>query len=68
MEWAIAGGRLYVLQTRPMTALPPQPLRLNPYQRETFAFRDCFPRIFEIDTPRDLAEARDYFDRCASIS
>ena len=35
---------------------------------ETFAFRDCPPRVFEIDTPRDLAEARDYFDRCASIS
>ncbi|WP_350005745.1 PEP/pyruvate-binding domain-containing protein [Pseudarthrobacter sp. WHRI 8279] len=33
MEWAIAGGRLYVLQARPMTALPPQPLRLNPFQR-----------------------------------
>ncbi|MET4592322.1 PEP/pyruvate-binding domain-containing protein [Arthrobacter sp. 754] len=33
MEWAIARGRLYVLQARPMTALPPQPMRLNPFQR-----------------------------------
>ncbi|WPU08996.1 PEP-utilizing enzyme [Pseudarthrobacter oxydans] len=33
MEWAITGGRLYVLQSRPMTALPPQPLHLNPFQR-----------------------------------
>ena len=33
MEWAVAGGRLYVLQARPMTALPPQPMRLNPFQR-----------------------------------
>ena len=33
MEWAIADGRVYLLQARPMTALPPQPLRLNPFQR-----------------------------------
>jgi rifampicin phosphotransferase len=33
MEWAIAGGQLYLLQTRPMTALPPPPLRLNRFQR-----------------------------------
>ena len=33
MEWAVAGGHVYVLQARPMTALPPQPLRLNPFQR-----------------------------------
>jgi phosphohistidine swiveling domain-containing protein len=33
MEWAIADGRVHVLQARPMTALPPQPLRLNPFQR-----------------------------------
>lgn len=33
MEWAIAGGRLFVLQARPMTALPPQPMRLNAFQR-----------------------------------
>lgn len=33
MEWAVAHGRVYVLQSRPMTALPPPPLRLNPFQR-----------------------------------
>lgn len=33
MEWAIAGRRLFLLQARPMTALPPQPMRLNPFQR-----------------------------------
>lgn len=33
MEWAIAGGRVVVLQARPMTALPPQPIRLNQFQR-----------------------------------
>ncbi|WP_211880648.1 PEP/pyruvate-binding domain-containing protein [Pseudarthrobacter albicanus] len=33
IEWAIAGARLYLLQARPMTALPPQPLRLNRFQR-----------------------------------
>ncbi|WP_247047576.1 PEP/pyruvate-binding domain-containing protein [Arthrobacter rhizosphaerae] len=33
MEWAVADGRVYVLQARPMTALPPPPLRLNPFQR-----------------------------------
>ncbi|MBT2554414.1 PEP/pyruvate-binding domain-containing protein [Arthrobacter sp. ISL-5] len=33
MEWAITGGCLSVLQARPMTALPPQPMRLNAFQR-----------------------------------
>ncbi|MBT2531007.1 hypothetical protein J7E83_02490 [Arthrobacter sp. ISL-48] len=33
MEWALAGGRVFLLQARPMTALPPQPLRLNRFQR-----------------------------------
>ncbi|WP_449291464.1 PEP/pyruvate-binding domain-containing protein [Nonomuraea marmarensis] len=34
VEWACAGGRVYLLQARPMTALPPPPLgRLNPMQR-----------------------------------
>jgi len=35
---------------------------------ETFRFRECLPRVFEIDTPRDLAEARDHLSQCASIS
>lgn len=33
LEWALAGGRLYLLQARPMTALPPAPLRLHRIQR-----------------------------------
>ncbi|TYB58670.1 phosphoenolpyruvate synthase [Nonomuraea sp. PA05] len=34
IEWAYAGGRLHLLQARPMTALPPPPVgRLNPIQR-----------------------------------
>lgn len=33
MEWAVAGGSVYVLQARPVTALPPQPMRLNSFQR-----------------------------------
>ena len=35
---------------------------------ETASFRDYLPKAFEIDTPHDLAEARAYFARCASIS
>lgn len=38
IEWAAAGGALYVLQSRPMTALPPQPQRLNPFQRRLGPF------------------------------
>ncbi|MFE5839437.1 PEP/pyruvate-binding domain-containing protein [Arthrobacter sp. NPDC056493] len=38
IEWALAGGRVHVLQSRPMTALPPQPLRLNPVQRRVGPF------------------------------
>ncbi|MFD0479122.1 PEP/pyruvate-binding domain-containing protein [Nonomuraea thailandensis] len=34
IEWAYAGGRLHLLQARPMTALPPPPVgTLNPIQR-----------------------------------
>jgi phosphohistidine swiveling domain-containing protein len=45
MEWAIAGGRVYVLQSRPMTALPPQPMRLNPFQRVVGPF---FVEMFQV--------------------
>jgi phosphohistidine swiveling domain-containing protein len=38
IEWALAGGRIDVLQSRPMTALPPQPLRLNAVQRRVGPF------------------------------
>ena len=50
MEWAIAGGRLFVLQARPMTALPPQPLRLNEFQRFVGPF---FVEMFQ-DRPYPL--------------
>lgn len=32
IEWAIADGRIWVLQARAMTALPPPPQHLNPLQ------------------------------------
>ncbi|MEV7135053.1 PEP/pyruvate-binding domain-containing protein [Arthrobacter sp. NPDC093128] len=38
IEWAVSGGFLYVLQSRPMTALPPQPRTLNPFQRRLGPF------------------------------
>ncbi|WP_049561302.1 PEP/pyruvate-binding domain-containing protein [Nonomuraea sp. SBT364] len=35
MEWTYAGGRISLVQARPMTALPPPPVgRLNPLQRK----------------------------------
>ena len=33
IEWALSDGRLSVVQTRPMTALPPAPLDLSRFQR-----------------------------------
>ncbi|GAB3002210.1 PEP/pyruvate-binding domain-containing protein [Saccharothrix stipae] len=33
IEWAFAGGRVWLLQARPMTALPPPPVRLGRFQR-----------------------------------
>ncbi|MBC3194130.1 phosphoenolpyruvate synthase [Pseudonocardia sp. C8] len=33
VEWASAGDRVLLLQARPMTAVPPEPLRLDPIQR-----------------------------------
>lgn len=32
-EWAVEEGRVWLVQARPMTALPPPPLHLNPLQR-----------------------------------
>ncbi|MER7077536.1 pyruvate, water dikinase [Saccharopolyspora kobensis] len=34
IEWACVAGRVLLLQARPMTALPPPPLRLNRRQRK----------------------------------
>jgi phosphohistidine swiveling domain-containing protein len=33
LEWALADGTIFLLQARPMTALPPPPIRLNPIQK-----------------------------------
>ena len=33
IEWAYAAGKLWLVQARPMTALPPPPLRLNRLER-----------------------------------
>jgi rifampicin phosphotransferase len=33
IEWALSGDELWLLQARPMTALPPPPERLNRFQR-----------------------------------
>jgi rifampicin phosphotransferase len=33
IEWAYADGRVHLLQARPMTAVPPPPVRLNRVQR-----------------------------------
>ncbi len=33
IEWATHGARLFILQSRTMTALPPPPMRLNRFQR-----------------------------------
>ena len=33
VEWAYAGGRIWLVQARPMTALPPAPLKLSRLQR-----------------------------------
>jgi len=33
LEWAVADGQVRLLQSRPMTALPPEPPRLNRFQK-----------------------------------
>ncbi|MBT2512267.1 hypothetical protein J7E82_01655 [Arthrobacter sp. ISL-30] len=38
MEWAAVDDRVYVLQSRPLTALPPQPPTLNPFQKRLGPF------------------------------
>jgi pyruvate,water dikinase len=39
IEWAYAEGRVWLLQARPMTALPPPPLNLNAVQRRLGSYR-----------------------------
>lgn len=44
MEWAVAGGTVHVLQARPMTALPPAPMKLNGRQRvQSMIFSEYLP-------------------------
>jgi pyruvate,water dikinase len=33
VEWAVAGGRVFLLQARPITSLPPEPVRLEDAER-----------------------------------
>lgn len=35
IEWAVTGGRVHILQARPLTALPPAPIALSRIQRLT---------------------------------
>ncbi|REJ06489.1 phosphoenolpyruvate synthase [Microbacterium bovistercoris] len=44
MEWAIADGTVHILQARPMTALPPEPRRLNRRERvQSMIFSEYLP-------------------------
>jgi len=44
MEWAVADGEVFILQARPMTALPPEPMRLNRRQRlQSTIFSEYLP-------------------------
>ena len=45
MEWAVSGGSVYLLQARPMTALPPEPPPLNRFQRAVGPF---FVEMFQV--------------------
>ena len=44
IEWATIGDDIWILQSRPMTALPPAPFRLNPLQRKVGPF---FTEMFQ---------------------
>ncbi|MFJ4045897.1 PEP/pyruvate-binding domain-containing protein [Microbacterium sp. NPDC089987] len=51
MEWAVADGRIFILQARPMTALPPPPQKLNRRQRlQSTIFSEYLPvRPYPLD-------------------
>lgn len=72
-DWALSLPTFVVQSPRLFSFLNGDPERIYPLFQaraagETFAFRDCSSEVFEIDTPLDLAEARDHLSRCASIS
>jgi pyruvate,water dikinase len=50
MEWAMAGGELYALQSRPITALP-QPIALNPIEGRWVLFKPLVENFTEPLTP-----------------
>jgi phosphohistidine swiveling domain-containing protein len=45
IEWAHAAGRTWLLQARPMTALPPQPIRLSRLQRFTASIQTDYLQV-----------------------
>ncbi|WP_077489335.1 PEP/pyruvate-binding domain-containing protein [Sinomonas mesophila] len=45
MEWALADGRVMLVQSRPLTGLPPQPPRLDRFQRIVGPF---FLEMFQV--------------------
>lgn len=72
-DWSLSLPTLAVQSPRLFSFMNGDPERIYPLfpalaAGETFAFRDCLSEVFEIDTPLDLAEARDHLSRCASIS
>lgn len=75
-EWTLSLPPFVVQSSRIFSWLDRSPQPVYPLlpalaAGETVAFRDCFPEVFEIDTPFDLAAARAHLARgkhCASIS
>lgn len=46
IEWALADGRIWLVQSRPLTGLPPQPPRLNRIQRRVIG--PLFLEMFQV--------------------
>lgn len=72
-DWSLSLPSFVVQSPRIFSFMEGDPEPVYPFMParaagETFVFRDCLPKVFEIDTPADLAEARAHLARCASIS